>query len=168
MDELGDGAVEELVALAPRLQHVVVDAPERHRPQHRVGRGAIRPVAPSDQEAAFRAGMEGADANQEIGAGGPRHPLIGKHDRHLGALGQESLEGRQGVFSGVAADDSVIGAEAAAELALDAREGLRLVVDREDDGAGRRAVPGRPHLFAELPGLAAAAAIWARVGPPAG
>jgi len=81
-------------------------------------------------------------ASQEVGAARPRHPLVGKHDRDLRAGGPQGLESRQAVLTGVAADDPVIGAEAAAQLVLEPRERVRVVVDGKDDGTGRRAVAG--------------------------
>ena len=56
--EARDRRVEELVGRPRRPQHVVVDAPVRHRVEDRVARGRVAPLAPLDQEPALGARVQ--------------------------------------------------------------------------------------------------------------
>ena len=58
VEELGDAAVEELVGLLPRPEHVVVGPPDRHHLLDQRSRAFLSPVAPVDHERPLRVGME--------------------------------------------------------------------------------------------------------------
>ena len=145
MHELRDGPVEQLVGGAPRLEHVAVDATQCHRPEHRIGGLAVGPVAPADQEPAFRVGVDLAHVGQQFGAGRVGEPLVGQDHRDVGVLCPEVVERGDGLVAGAHAQDAVIGPEAAGELAGDPGELILFIVDCEDDGSARSGVVRRGH-----------------------
>ena len=82
VQELGDRAVEELVRVAPRLEHVVVDVPSRHRAADDVGGLLVPPGAELDQEPALRVRVEVVHPLEQLLAGEARSHRRREHERH--------------------------------------------------------------------------------------
>ena len=150
VQELGDDPVELLVGVPRRLQHVVIDPPGGHRVQERVGGRAMAPGSPVDQERPLRVRMQAPDPVEHLGALLLRHPDVGEHQRDRLPGGPHLLQPGDRGLRRVAADDPIVLAVAAVELAADARERRGVVVDRDQDrlrGAHERSLADRPLDF---------------------
>ena len=142
VDELGHRSLEELVGGAPGLEHVVVDAPERHCAQDGLPGARVPPGAPVHEQTALDQWEPPPGLLQQLGAGRPRHPLIGQNEGDLAARPGDALEGRPRHLRRVGAHEVVVRGVAALELAPDAGEGAGVVVHGHDRGAARRAAGG--------------------------
>jgi len=81
--EAGNGVVEPLVRRGRRLQHVVVDSPQGHRVEDRLGGWLVRPGAPRHQQAALGMRVELPHPLEQVAAGGAREPLSREHEGHV-------------------------------------------------------------------------------------
>ena len=78
--ELADGAVEQLVLLGPRLEHVVVDVAHRHRGQDRRGGPAIGPRTPLDQQCPAGVGVQRPGGREDLGTVDVRKSVVDQND----------------------------------------------------------------------------------------
>jgi len=120
VDELGDRAVEQLVAVRPGLEHVVVDVAHRHRPQDRLGSGTVGPRAPRHEQRTPGVGVHGAHPAEQLPAGQVGQPLVGEHGRHRVAAVPGRLQLLEGSSRGQLAAHAEVTAEPALQVGLDA------------------------------------------------
>jgi hypothetical protein len=126
VQQVVDDRVEPLLRRVPRLEQVVVEADVVDRLDGHVGVGVGR------EQQELRARGVGPRLAEQLDAGHPRHPLVGGDQRHrLVAEGEPGQHGQR-LRSRDRADDAVVGAEAAGQVARDRRGHLGVVLDRQD------------------------------------
>jgi hypothetical protein len=65
LDELGNGAMKELVAFDPRLEHVIVDVADRYGRENRAGGVAMSPSTPLDEQRPAGVGVQSSCPGQQ-------------------------------------------------------------------------------------------------------
>src|SRR4051794_29082330 len=131
--------MERLVGRAPRLDHVVVGQPGRHRANDRLlGRG-VAPRAPVDEQRPLGGRMELTRSPEQRLAGDVRlaQPLVGEHEGQLLRGIGERLDPGERLVRRQLADHVVVAGIAATELVQHPVEGEWIVIDGEDDGLAR-------------------------------
>ena len=143
---LADRGVEPVVG-DPRLDEVVVDLPQRHGGDDRVG---ARVVA-GDEQDTLGGGVQLVRSGEEVDARHLGHPVIRDQDGDGRRVGDERLELLERRRRAEGACDLRVGAEAAAEIALECVEHGGIRRDEKDDRLPFTAwcccltCPGAPH-----------------------
>ena len=142
-EQVVQDGVEALLGRVPRFEQVVVDAALVDGRDRRVGVGVGR-----EERALGGRRVLGGPA-QDVDAAEAGHPLVREHERDgVAALG-ERPDGVDGLLAGPGADDAVVGAVAAAEVAGDGAEHLGVVVHDDDGGLGGVGAGGVGHNVGE-------------------
>ncbi len=124
--------MKELVGRGPRLEHVVVDVTERHRPTDHLRGLLVGPSAPWDQETALGVRMQVGDPREQLLAAQSVRSAGGEDDRNPLPGVAHPLELRKRRLGRGAADDAVV-ARVPLQLAGDPLDRLRVGIDREDE-----------------------------------
>ncbi len=131
LDQRVDDRVELLLRRVPRLEQVVVDVDQVDRLDRRVGVG----VGGEQGPAGVRGDVHGL--LEELDAVHLRHAVVGEDRRHRLAAQRELAQRVERVAAGLGADDPVVLAVAATQVASHGTAHPRVVVDGQQDGLCR-------------------------------
>jgi hypothetical protein len=151
VQEPADRLLEELIPRPPGLGRPVVNPAKGRGLQDRLGGRAIPPVERSPQLVSSTRCAPGCRrlAWPRNSTRYGRHPLVGKHQHQLPAVGLELLQPAQPSLRGGGADHLVVSAVALAQLPLDDPEGHRLIINRQHHwphhDRGSSGLSSRPH-----------------------
>jgi hypothetical protein len=156
VQEPADRLLEELIPRPPGLGRPVVNPAKGRGLQDRLGGRAIPPVERSPQLVSSTRCAPGCRrlAWPRNSTRYGRHPLVGKHQHQLPAVGLELLQPAQPSLRGGGADHLVVGAVALAQLPLDDPEGHRLIINRRHHwphhDRGSSGLSSRPPPFPDM------------------